>query len=201
MITPYSAVALFTRAWIEIHSVLVRQSKITGRPLYEGVDWNFDRNACRVCKRWSPSLRGRGLKCPHLFGDEVAHIRRPLYEGVDWNQTGVVTYKFGACRPLYEGVDWNQTGVVTYKFVALSPSLRGRGLKWGILKLVGEEKKSRPLYEGVDWNGKSRSEWEALIGRPLYEGVDWNVNFFIDKALRTGRPLYEGVDWNDRIKK
>ena len=35
-----SGVALFTRAWIEIGTVLFSLKLLTSRPLYEGVDWN-----------------------------------------------------------------------------------------------------------------------------------------------------------------
>ena len=58
-----SYVALFTRAWIEIHLFNDITSIFFGRPLYEGVDWN----SCR-CK----TMNNR--------------FCRPLYEGVDWNK-------------------------------------------------------------------------------------------------------------------
>ena len=40
-IDTYIRVALFTRAWIEIFTVLCYNTSVNSRPLYEGVDRNF----------------------------------------------------------------------------------------------------------------------------------------------------------------
>ena len=57
-----SAVALFTRAWIEMVGITKCWQVSQGRPLYEGVDWNK--------RHWAWGRIKKG---------------RPLYEGVDWN--------------------------------------------------------------------------------------------------------------------
>ena len=103
-----NAVALFTRAWIEIAVILMLIALCSGRPLYEGVDWNWFTGYINVFTSWSPSLRGRGLKyLPHYlfcFLRPVALFTRAWIEML-------ISVGIGA-------------------FARLSPSLRGRGLKY-----------------------------------------------------------------------
>ena len=80
------SVALFTRAWIEIFSSIAEYNAAVRRPLYEGVDWNKKQ-----------------------LGNRNPQQSRPLYEGVDWNRALQTYLEAPLGRPLYEGVDWNVT--------------------------------------------------------------------------------------------
>ena len=55
-------VALFTRAWIEIHLYRPWRTSASSRPFHEGVDWNTIINKINSSTTESPFSRGRGLK-------------------------------------------------------------------------------------------------------------------------------------------
>ena len=143
-------VALFTRAWIEIHvwhsACMSDCVALFTRAWIEISLCNGGRS-----RRWSPSLRGRGLKLPlpitvsfhplspslrgrglklkfRKIHNDIAS--RPLYEGVDWNFDCLTFWTSCFCRPLYEGVDWNRWYDFFKERLQSSPSLRGRGLKY-----------------------------------------------------------------------
>ena len=121
-------VALFTRAWIEISSPgetsergtqspslrgrglkfvnLIIKHVLSGRPLYEGMDWNVDYMLLMNGQDLSPSLRGRGLK----------------YASENSNRSADQS-------PSSRGRGLKYTDPLVALFHALSPSSRGRGLK------------------------------------------------------------------------
>ena len=73
-------VALFTRAWIEIQQMIESEYLLRCRPLYEGVDWNFDGKSNAPWPRTSPSLRGRGLKFNRIY-KKLLLLRSPSLRG------------------------------------------------------------------------------------------------------------------------
>ena len=170
----YILVALFTRAWIEIKSVILDRYIKISRPLYEGVDWNNEKN-CQDLKNETVALFTRAW-IEITFADNCIFppFGRPLYEGVDWNtcHTQRQTWRVRSPSLRGRGLKYYHHIYVYYAFT--SPSLRGRGLKCFYLtgdmcilsvalftrawieiqkrSIIKTMKRSRPLYEGVDWN-------------------------------------------------
>ena len=212
-------VALFTRAWIEISALSLFITYLSGRPLYEGVDWNYKQNREQtfakvalftrawieiiplprsISEKGSPSLRGRGLKYTPSAGAD-RQVQVALFTRA-WIEIDLLFVdRFGNPVALFTRAWIEILRVILY-------------LRYYF---------SRPLYEGVDWNftfwnNESTSDvalftraWieiklkqaQLLLkwSRPLYEGVDWNVGYIDLLAPVSCRPLYEGVDWNKGI--
>ena len=127
------AVALFTRAWIEIYAPTCTRYMVL---------------VALFTRAW--------IEISLVFTITSSPQRRPLHEGVDWNSTQHLKKSLKRCRPLHEGVDWNNL-VVSSLWLSLSvalftrawieifysvelevnsymsPSSRGRGLKYGTL--------------------------------------------------------------------
>ena len=99
-------VALFTRAWIEIHLYRPWRTSASSRPFHEGVDWNTIINKINSSTTESPFSRGRGLKSLCLTATTAQKVS-PFSRGRGLK-----------CIALAETVR-----------VASSPFSRGRGLK------------------------------------------------------------------------
>ena len=139
-----SKVALFTRAWIEIAVSYSDYSAESGRPLYEGVDWNTVLVCCML-----------NVCC------------RPLYEGVDWNDNVNPTAFIASGRPLYEGVDWNKLSRKVIKWPCVALFTRA-WIEMTRKFPVPQAGSSRPLYEGVDWNRVGELDWRVVIFVALF---------------------------------
>ena len=142
-------VSLFTREWIEIVVATAKTIKAACLPLYEGVDWNFQRAT---------------LSCSLLC--------LPLYEGVDWNRKRTNRNRRGSVslftREWIEIIRCPNLGKCS-----MSPSLRGSGLKCIQTKEQAGFARSPSLRgSGLKWSG---ADWYTRLEcLPLYEGVDWN---------------------------
>ena len=103
------------------------------------------------------------------------------------------------CRrlPLYEGVDWNKYAICEQCGLDWSPSLRGSGLKSGVLPDNLLINCRLPLYEGVDWNCSLPSTIIIDPLSPSLRGSGLKFHAAPCKNIWLYRlPLYEGVDWN-----
>ena len=145
------AVALFTRAWIEIIRFPVCRYKMRGRPLYEGVDWNSGGEPLFSGFVASPSLRGRGLKyLQHEYSYSSQYVA--LFTRAWIEMTFFLTIRFAMPVALF-----------TRAWIEIKTT------SWNSLFVA-----RRPLYEGVDWNIFPAKPASVFKSRPLYEGVDWN---------------------------
>ena len=146
-------VSLFTREWIEIARTILYCQRISGLPLYEGVDWNSHSGIESILNGGSPSLRGSGLK----FG-----VKPEEWEPLDvslFTREWIEIANPSDCTAFLQ-----------------SPSLRGSGLKF---HSMGETyialEVSLFTREWIEITISTTTN--AIRGRlPLYEGVDWNPN-------------------------
>ena len=146
---------------------------LKGRPLHEGVDWNYSVFPCKIWIFSRPLHEG--VDWNHAVPAEAENLKgRPLHEGVDWNISYTVNISFCTRRPLHEGVDWNRAWLTLLWLGRVALFMRA----WiEINQVYGKraEKESRPLHEGVDWNIALLGYTKIGICRPLHEGVDWNI--------------------------
>ena len=98
-------VALFTRAWIEIRKL-------------------FDNT---FIIQWSPSLRGRGLKCVNMQG----------YCNMDW--VALFTRAWIEIVTMVSSPDPPMVALFTRAWIEISRTVS-----------ISKDKAGRPLYEGVD---------------------------------------------------